>query len=71
MSSGQLLATAAWHYQNVSVLCFTDDGAHLLSGAHDNAVIVWRVARYVEREVGGDVTGCLRVYIICICKQVF
>ena len=55
MSTGQLVATAARHYQNISVLCFTDDGGHLLSGAHDNTVIVWRVARWVGR--GGGVWG--------------
>ena len=48
-----MVATAARHYQNISVLCFTDDGGHLLSGAHDNTVIVWRVARWVGR--GGGV----------------
>ena len=61
VSTGQLVATAARHYQNVSVLCFTDDGAHLLSGAQDNTVIVWRVARWMERGGGEGGGGMLQL----------
>ena len=48
IASGHLLRVLSGaHYSTVSVLKFTDDGNHLLSGGEDAAVRVWFMARLV------------------------
>lgn len=43
--TGNLLAVLSQHYQPVSVLRFTDDGVHFVSGGEDGRVIVWKLTR--------------------------
>lgn len=49
------MAIGSRHFQSVTVLRFTDDGAHLISGGNDNLVVVWNMARCV--------CVCLCVYV--------
>ena len=41
------MAIGSRHYQRVTVLRFTDDGAYLISGGDDNLVVVWSMSRCV------------------------
>ena len=45
VATGNLLATLSRHFQSVSVLKFSDDGSHFLSGGEDNLVMMWKMAR--------------------------
>ena len=41
------MAIGSRHFQSVTVLRFTDNGTHLISGGDDNLVVVWNMARCV------------------------
>jgi len=45
------MAVGLRHYQRVSVMRFTDDGAYLISGGDDNLVVVWSMSRCVHKSV--------------------
>jgi len=56
LSTGNLLAVLSKHYLAVRCLKFTDDGSHFVSGADDNSVFVWPLARVTARRL--DSSGC-------------
>ena len=43
--SGHLMAVGSRHYQRITVLRFSDDGAYLISGGDDNLAVVWSLSR--------------------------
>ena len=46
--SGDLLATLSKHYQDVTQLCFPDDGSFLVSGGLDGLLLLWNMADVIE-----------------------
>ncbi|ELT93327.1 hypothetical protein CAPTEDRAFT_176002 [Capitella teleta] len=51
--TGHLLAVVSRHYQPVSVLRFTDDGSHFVSGGEDNLVLVWPMPKVLNPKLAG------------------
>jgi len=49
VGTGALLSVLSRHYQPVSVIKFTRDGSHLVSGGEDGQVLVWSLVQCVAR----------------------
>jgi len=49
LGTGALLAVLSRHYQPVTVLSFTKDGSHLISGGEDGQVLVWPLVTCLAR----------------------
>ena len=45
VSTGRMLAQLSRHYQPVTVLQFTTDGAFFISGGNDSLAITWNLGR--------------------------
>eukprot|EP00117_Sycon_ciliatum_P045805 scpid53196/ scgid32884/ WD repeat-containing protein 18 len=60
IASGRLLAVVSHHFQPVSVLRFTDDGALFLSGGQDGHVHVWGLGSILSQCHRGEVPSPLK-----------
>ena len=49
VSTGELLGVVSRHYQPVTVLAWTDDSSHCVSGGEDGQVLVWSLVAAVSR----------------------
>jgi len=49
LGTGHLVAVLARHYQPVTVVTFTRDGTHLVSGGEDGQVLVWSLVTCLSR----------------------
>ncbi|KAH9935059.1 WD40 repeat-like protein [Amylocystis lapponica] len=54
IASGIMYNSWDAHYRKVAVLCFTHDGAALLSGSEDSGVSVWSMSRLLDDDLQND-----------------
>lgn len=52
--TGFLLATVKGHYQPISCMKFTDDGALLVTGGEDGQILVWDMSSLVDKDTMND-----------------
>lgn len=56
-SSGRQVALLSRHFQPITCVCFSDDGAALVTAGRDALTIAWLLAACVDTEAGGQGGG--------------